>query len=64
VSTIKFDQKPRKHPSDGGIVRVMARSGGYVMVRRPRCIPFVLSEKQWMKLELFDAQSGEEKRGD
>jgi hypothetical protein len=34
-----------------GEIRFMVRSGGYVMCRRPRAIPFVLSEKEWNKLE-------------
>jgi len=34
-------------------LRYMTRSGGYVMVRKPRCCPFVLSEKEWAKLPLF-----------
>ncbi len=38
---------------DGGRVRLMARSGGYVMVRRPRCMPFVLTENEWAKMPLF-----------
>ena len=50
-------QKPihadRAHPSDGGKVHYMACSGGYVMVRRPRCMPLVLTEKEWGKWELF-----------
>lgn len=33
-----------------GVIRYMVRSGGYVMVRRPRCTPFVMSEKDWRKL--------------
>lgn len=44
----------RQHPSDGGKVRFMARSGGYVMCRRPRCMPFVLSERQWLNLPVFE----------
>lgn len=35
-----------------GEIRYMTRSGGYVMVRRPRAIPFVLSEKQWARLPI------------
>lgn len=54
MSTTNFDRRPRKHPSDGGVIRMMARSGGYVMARRPRKMPFVLTEKQWMKLEVFE----------
>lgn len=40
-----------------GPIKYMTRSGGYVMVRRPRCAPFVLSEKDWRKLPK-DAQGG------
>ncbi len=40
-----------------GKIVFMARSCGYVMARRPRCIPFVLSEKEWRKLPK-DAESG------
>lgn len=39
---------------EGGRLRFMARSGGYVMVRRPKCQPFVLTEKEWGKLPLFE----------
>lgn len=39
-----------KQDENGRIV-YMTRSGGYVMCKRPRCLPFVLSEKQWAKLE-------------
>ena len=28
----------------------MARSGGYVMARKPRGMPFVLTEKEWAKM--------------
>ena len=33
------------HPSDNGMVRVMAVAAGWCMCRRPRCAPFVMSEK-------------------
>lgn len=33
-----------------GQIRFMCESGGYVMVRRPRYIPFVLTLKEWAKL--------------
>lgn len=33
-----------------GPIRYLTRSGGYVMVRRPRCVPFVMHEKDWAKL--------------
>lgn len=32
-------------------IRLMARSGGYVMVKKPRAAPFVLSEKEWAALD-------------
>lgn len=34
------------HPSDNGVVRVMSVVNGWCMCRRPRCIPFVMSEKE------------------
>jgi len=43
----------RCHESDGGKIRFMTRSGGYVMARRPRCTPFVMDEKKWLNLPLF-----------
>lgn len=30
-----------------GKITLMVRESGYVMVRRPRAIPFVMSEKDW-----------------
>ncbi|MDH2239083.1 hypothetical protein N5K27_22500 [Pigmentiphaga sp. GD03639] len=33
-----------------GKITFMVRSGGYVMCRRPRCMPFILSEKEWRRL--------------
>lgn len=48
MSLINFSTLDRYDST--GKIRFMTRSGGYVMCRRPRAIPFVLSEKQWMKL--------------
>lgn len=31
--------------------RCMAVADGYVMVRHPGAMPFVMSEKEWLKLE-------------
>jgi hypothetical protein len=45
---------PRARQDDIGPIRFMVRSGGYVMCRRPRCIPFVLSEKEWSKLPIAE----------
>ncbi len=33
-----------------GKITPLVRSGGYMMVRRPRCMPFVMTEKDWRKL--------------
>lgn len=56
MSTANFDPGDRydsRHP-DFSRVRLMARSGGYVMVRKPHCMPFVLSEKEWARLPLYE----------
>jgi len=45
VRSIKRER--RAHPQDGGPVIEMARADGYVMARRPRCIPFVVTEREW-----------------
>lgn len=36
----------------GAETRFMAEASGYVMVRRPGCMPYVLSRKEWLKLPL------------
>lgn len=51
MSAIKFD--PRDRIDEYGIIKVIARSGGYIMARRPGLMPFVLTEKEWNKLPLF-----------
>lgn len=35
-------------------IRFMVRSGGFVMCRRPRQKPFVLSETEWAKLPVWE----------
>lgn len=35
---------------ENGKIIHMVTSGGYVMVKRPRCAPFVLSLKEWAKI--------------
>lgn len=47
----------RAHPNDGGKLRYMTQSGGYVMVRRPRCMPFVMIEKKWRNLPAYQEPS-------
>ncbi len=41
-----------------GPLRVMAVADGYVMCRRPRCMPFALSVKDWHKLPLTNELVG------
>jgi hypothetical protein len=59
MSKATFDASDRADPHSASAdgrddrIRLMARSGGYVMVRKPRCTPFVLSEKDWGKLPRF-----------
>lgn len=38
---------------DGDRLRFMARSGNYVMARKTRCMPFVLTVKEWEALPPF-----------
>jgi len=33
-----------------GVLRLMARADGYVMCRRPGCVPFIMTERQWNEL--------------
>lgn len=50
----RFDGKRWTYKAgDMGRLRCMARSGGYIMVRKPRAMPFVLTEKEWARLPLF-----------
>ena len=42
---------------DGRIV-YMAHAKNYVMVRRPGCVPFVLTEKEWRTLPILLNQEG------
>ncbi len=34
----------------------MTRSGGYVMCRFPRCVPFVTTEERWIAMPLHQAR--------
>jgi hypothetical protein len=34
-----------------GVMRMMAVADGYVMVRRPGALPFVMSREDWMALD-------------
>lgn len=48
-----IDTQPREDQL--GKITFMARSDGYVMCRRPHCMPFVLAEKEWTRLPLHQA---------
>lgn len=59
MSRANFDPRDRMSVSPTPWrIRLMARSGGYVMVRGPGMAePFVLTEKRWAKLPLFVDES-------
>lgn len=53
----KFDGKKWSHrrlDPEGGRIRFMARSGGYVMARKLRAAPIILTEKEWGKLPPYE----------
>lgn len=54
MSKVNFNPAARSEPDCEGPIRLLARSGGYVMVRYPRMKPFVLTEKEWARLPLFN----------
>jgi hypothetical protein len=44
----------RCHPVGGGPVKPMAFADGYVMARRPGCIPFIVAESEWLTWPKFE----------
>ncbi|UVS93517.1 hypothetical protein [Burkholderia glumae] len=58
MSKLHIDTQPREDHL--GKIVFMVRSGGYVMCKRPRCIPFVLTEKRWNALPLYKARTNTE----
>ena len=56
MSKFAIDLRDRKDLQSSGNerIRFMVRSGGFVMCRRPRQKPFVLTEKEWGKLPLWE----------
>lgn len=50
--TLRADRLRRGHQA-----RYMAHADGYVMARLPGCMPFVIAEKEWIALPLYQAQS-------
>ena len=47
-----FPRESREYK--GGELRLMVRTNGYCMVRKPGCVPFVLSEKEWRALPAYN----------
>lgn len=43
---LDHEYQRRQHPS-GGEVRAMAAVNGYVMARKPGCVPFVVPLSEW-----------------
>ena len=56
MSRFAIDMRDRKDLQSTGNerIRFMVRSGGFVMCRRPRQKPFVLTEKEWAKLPIWE----------
>lgn len=50
LGAFEFPQGPKARADDGGRINLMARSSGWVMVRRPGCIPYTMPEKDWAAL--------------
>lgn len=65
MSKANFDPSDRMDPKHTGNqkIRLMARSGGFVMVRYSRMQPYVLTEKEWAKLPKHRLESGTAPRG-
>lgn len=55
IMPLRFTSKKWEYhqPFIADRLRYMTRSGGYVMVRKPRAMPFVVSEKEWAKFPLW-----------
>lgn len=47
---IRDGLSPRPGRDQHGPIRFMAAADGYVMVRRPGCVPFVLTAAAWAAL--------------
>lgn len=51
----KLYQEIRHHPIDLGPVRKIAEAEGYVMIRRPGCMPTCMMAKRWQQWKPYDA---------
>lgn len=59
MSKVQKDPKLAKEPRriwKGGPIRLMSKAEGYVMVRRPYAMAFVMCEKEWNALPIEGAQ--------
>jgi hypothetical protein len=56
----RFDTRDRF--DERGLIKFMAQADGYVMVRRPRGMPFVLTANKWISQRIapFPSASGDE----
>lgn len=50
------DRAPERRRDPLGPLRLMAEAEGYCMVRRPGCMPFVLSSQNFRYFPLMDKQ--------
>lgn len=46
---------------NGRRARYLAHNDGYVMARHPRCIPFVLTAKEWDALPFYNSDGSSPK---
>lgn len=58
---VSFDGHSWDYETEQCEVRVMSRAEGYAMVRRPRCMPFVCSEKDLSPITPEEAQAAKDK---
>ena len=50
LKQVAFNKFPAVKYDEHGKMTVMARSGGYVMARRPGSVPFVKAERDWLRM--------------
>lgn len=51
-----------RYAMHSGRITYVAHGKGYVMARFPGCVPFVLSEKEWLGFPIWNGQSVEGKK--
>lgn len=55
--TLKARRDFMRDRDHNGRITYMAHAKGHVMTRRPGCIPFVLTEKEWWSLPMWTTSS-------